>query len=197
MIKYHFNLGISSFFLGPLNIMSLITRFQDQPCITNAPMEYLYSVFFFPVHGVLVTQSCPTLCDPMDYSPPGSFVHGILQARILEWVAILFSRGSSQPRDWTWVSCIWGRCFTIWATRIVLPIYSPVVFWECGKSGETYKAYFFIVILGFCSLLFIGSVMSILCDAINCSIPGLPVLHHLTEFAQTYFHWVSDAIQPY
>ena len=47
---------------------------------------------------VLVSQSCPTLCDPMDCSPPGSFVYGILQARILEWVAIPFSRGSSQPR---------------------------------------------------------------------------------------------------
>ena len=53
-------------------------------------------------------QSCLTLCDPMDYSPPGSFVHGIPQARILEWVATPSSRGSSWPRDWTWVSCI-GR----------------------------------------------------------------------------------------
>ena len=48
---------------------------------------------------VLVAQSCLTLCDPMDYSLPGSSVHGILQARILEWVAIPFSRVSSQPRD--------------------------------------------------------------------------------------------------
>ena len=47
----------------------------------------------------MCAQSCPTLCDPMDSSPPGSSVHGILQARILEWVAISFSRGSSQPRD--------------------------------------------------------------------------------------------------
>ena len=48
-----------------------------------------------------VTQSCPTLCDPVDYSLPGSSVHGILQARILGWVAIPLSRGSSQPRDQT------------------------------------------------------------------------------------------------
>ena len=48
---------------------------------------------------MLVTQLCPTLCDPMDSSPPGSSVHGILQARILEWLAIPFSRGSSQLRD--------------------------------------------------------------------------------------------------
>ena len=62
-----------------------------------------------------VTQSFLTLCDPMDCSPPGSSVHGILQARILEWVAISFSRGSSQPRDRTWVSCIAGRRFILWA----------------------------------------------------------------------------------
>ena len=53
----------------------------------------------------------------MDCSPPGSSVHGFLQARILEWVAIFFSRGSSQPRDQTQVSCIAGRFFTVWTTR--------------------------------------------------------------------------------
>ena len=62
-----------------------------------------------------VAQSSPTLCNPVDCSPPGSSVHGILQARILEWVAISFSRGSSQPRDRTQVSCIKGRCFNLWA----------------------------------------------------------------------------------
>ena len=55
---------------------------------------------------VLVAQACPTLCDPMDCRPPGSSVYGILQARILEWVAIPFSRGSSQPRDRTQVSAL-------------------------------------------------------------------------------------------
>ena len=59
-----------------------------------------------------VTQSCLTLCDPMDYT-----VHWILQARILEWVAFPFSRGSSQPRDWTQVSLIAGRFFTNWTIR--------------------------------------------------------------------------------
>ena len=66
---------------------------------------------------VLVTHLCPTLCNSMDCSPPGSSVHGILQARILEWVAIPFSRGPSRPRDWTQVSQTAGRFFTIWATR--------------------------------------------------------------------------------
>jgi len=59
-----------------------------------------------------VTQSCPALCDPMVYA-----VHGILQARILEWVAIPSSRGSSRPKDQTQVSIIAGRFFTSWATR--------------------------------------------------------------------------------
>ena len=68
---------------------------------------------------VLVAHLCPTLCDPVGCSPPGSAVQGILQARILEWVAISFSRGSSWPRDWTPVSCTAGRFFTIWATREV------------------------------------------------------------------------------
>ena len=61
---------------------------------------------------VKVTQLCLTLCDPMDYT-----VYGILQVRVLDWVAFPFSRGSSQPRDWTQVSHIIGRFFTSWATR--------------------------------------------------------------------------------
>ena len=56
-------------------------------------------------------QLCPTLCNPMDHSLPGSSVHGIIPARMLEWVAIFSSRGSSQRRDWTCISCIAGRIF--------------------------------------------------------------------------------------
>ena len=66
---------------------------------------------------VKVTQSRPTLCDPMYCNPAGFSVHGILQAKILEWVGIPFSRGSFGLRDWTWVSSISGRLLTIWATR--------------------------------------------------------------------------------
>ena len=61
---------------------------------------------------VKVAQCCPTLCDPMDRSLPGSSAHEILQARILEWIAVLFFKGSCQPRDRTRVSCIAGRFFT-------------------------------------------------------------------------------------
>ena len=66
---------------------------------------------------VLVSQSYPTLFDPLERSPPGSTVPGNLQARIPEWVAIPFSGGSSWPRDWAWVSYIAGRFFTVWVTR--------------------------------------------------------------------------------
>ena len=64
-----------------------------------------------------ITQLCSALCNPMDCSPPGFFVHGISQARILKWVAISFSRRSSWLRDGTQVSGIAGRFFIIWATR--------------------------------------------------------------------------------
>ena len=66
---------------------------------------------------VLVAQSCPNLCGHMECSLPGSFAHGLLQARILEWVPMPFSRRSSQPRDQSQVSHIAGRFFTVWATR--------------------------------------------------------------------------------
>ena len=75
---------------------------------------------FFTLYGGggLVTKSCPTLVTPWTVcSLLGSSVHGILQARILEWVAISFSRGSYWPRNWTQISCIAGRFFTDWAMR--------------------------------------------------------------------------------
>ena len=118
---------------------------------------------------MLVAQSCPTLCDPMDSSPPGSSVHGILQARILEWVAIPFFRKSSQPSDLTQAFCTAGRFFTIWATREAL---SSVQFSSVAQLCPT------------------------LCDPMNCSTPGIPVHHQLPEFIQIHVHQVSDAIQP-
>ena len=65
----------------------------------------------------LVVQLCLILCDAMDCNLPGSSVRGNFQTRILEWIAISFSRGSFWPKAWTWVSCIAGRLFTVWATR--------------------------------------------------------------------------------
>ena len=66
---------------------------------------------------MFLAQSCLTLCDPMDCSPPGSSVHGIVQARILQWVAIPCFRGSSWPSDRSLVSCMTGRFLIVWATR--------------------------------------------------------------------------------
>ena len=76
----------------------------------NRPL--VKQIMLHPWKKVNVAQSCLTLCDPMDYT-----VHGILQARILEWVASPFSRGSSQPRDWTQLSRTAGGFFTSWAMR--------------------------------------------------------------------------------
>ena len=72
-------------------------------------------------------------CNPMDCGPPGT-VHGISQAWILEWVAVSFSRESSWPRDWTQVSCIAGRCFTLWATREALIVREVVDKWRGGRK---------------------------------------------------------------
>ena len=69
-------------------------------------------MLLFPLFKVLVAQSCPTLCNPIDYSPRGPSVNGILQARMLEWIGLPSSRGSSPPRDQTHVSSIAGRFFT-------------------------------------------------------------------------------------
>ena len=85
-------------------------------CLTFLCLSFLICKLGTHTHTE-VAQSCPTLCDPMDCSPPGSSVHGIFQAWILEWVDISFSRGSSWARDQTQVSRIVGRRFTVWATR--------------------------------------------------------------------------------
>ena len=99
----------------------------QQPLLKSAPcftlMNLLTSQIKFTLRrqylkddGGLVTKSCLTL-DSMDYSLLSSSVRGIFQARILEWIAISFSRGSFWPRNWTWVSCMTGRFFTDWAMR--------------------------------------------------------------------------------
>ena len=81
-----------------------LNHYRHQAVLSYLP-ETLFLVTIFRTHSsfikmkVLVLHSCPALCNPMDCSPPGSFVHGILQARILEWVAIPFSRVASRPRD--------------------------------------------------------------------------------------------------
>ena len=87
---------------------------------------------------MLVAQSCPTLCDPMNNSPPGSSVHGS-PGKSLEWIAIPFSRGSSQHRDQTWASCIASGLFTTWAIReaftLILLVRTPG-FWEAKQLAQ-------------------------------------------------------------
>ena len=101
-----------------INTNIFISAFSNQSCFIYNQNFPLAKQQLFLGHGMLL-QLCPILCDPMDGSPPGSSVHGILQTRILEWIAISSSRGSSQPRDWTcapYVSFIAGRFFTTSAT---------------------------------------------------------------------------------
>ena len=117
-----------------------------------------------------VTQSCLTLCDPIDCSLPGSSVHGIFQARVLEWVAISFSRGSSQPKNRTQVSCITGRCFTIWTTREDLLSVYTVINFMCFYID------FFITMLYSC-LSFIKVFVS------------KSILSHMVQIFQLSFHF--------
>ena len=108
---------------GLLNYyVSLTTHIQSQELLSILQNTFLVHIDLsikiqIQSEGV---QSCPTFCDPMDRSLPGSSVHGIFQAKVLEWIAISFSRGSSRLRDRTQVSCIAGRRFTLWATREAL-----------------------------------------------------------------------------
>ena len=90
----------------------------------------LYVLTFLLLLKCVLTQSWPNFCNLMDWSLPGFSVHGISQARILEWLAISFSRGSSWPRDQTWVSCIAGGFFTIWATN------KPQQPWHMKKESD-------------------------------------------------------------
>ena len=89
--------------------------FNVSKCSSVSLYMLVIPIYHTHIGTCLVPQSCLTLCDLMDCSPPGSSVHGILQARILEWVAVSFSRGSSQPRDRTQVSWIAGG---FWASRV-------------------------------------------------------------------------------
>ena len=86
-----------------------------------------------------VAQSCLALCDPMGCSPPGSSIHGIFQARVLEWGAVFFSRGSSRPRDQTQVSLIAGWRFTVWATRGEMNMNLGKL-WEMVRDREAWRA---------------------------------------------------------
>ena len=95
-----------------LFLPTLIWWTRDMLCLSTSLHLIWFLLWWVWVSEV--AQLCLTLCDPMDCSPPGSSIHGILQERILEWVAISFSRGSSWPRDRTQVPHIACRLFTFW-----------------------------------------------------------------------------------
>ena len=139
----------------------------------------------------------------MDYSLPGSSVHGIFQARILDCVPKSFSRGSSLPRDQSLVSCFAGRFLTHWATRKAL-LNICILICVCVKVTNIYIYIYVCVCVCVCIklCLYIHQFSSVapsyltLCNPMNCSKPGLPVHQQLPESTQTQVHWVSDAIQP-
>ena len=133
----------------------------------------------------VVSRSVVTLCDPLDCSLPGASVHGILQARILKWVAVLSSRGSFQPRDGTCVSCIGRQILYHWATLEV--IISDNAELDITSTASPISSVPFSSVAQSCPTL---------CDPMNCSTPGLPVYHQLPEFTQIHIHRVDDAIQP-
>ena len=108
----------------PSNHLILCRSFLLLPSIF--PLFLILLLFNLYENESEVTQSSPTLCDPVDCSLPGFSIHGIFQARVPEWVAISFSRVSSQPRDQTRVSHIAGRHFTLGATREALNLYTRI-----------------------------------------------------------------------
>ena len=110
-------------------------------------------------------------CDPMDFSLPGSSVHRIFQARVLEWVVISYSKGSSWPMNWTHISCIGQWILYHWAT------------WEAQLRPMQLSSV-------------VAQPCPTLCDPVNRSTSGLPVYHQLLEFTQSHVHRVGDAIQP-
>ena len=113
-----------------------------------------------------VTKSCPVLCDPMDCSPPSSSVREISQARILEWVSISFSLGSSRPRDRTQIS-YFGRWFP----------------YLCEPGNPCWSIADYHV-----QVSSVAQLCPTLCNPMDCITPGFPVHHDLPELAQTHVH---------
>ena len=103
-------------------------------------MVKFWLTFLKGMKGSLVV--CPILCNPTDCNLSGYSDHGIFQARLLEWVAISFSRGSSWPRDQTQVSCIAGRRFTIWAIREALKGMTPSHLYICHMKEAVHTIMF-------------------------------------------------------
>ena len=127
---------------------------------------------FFSFKETKVTQLCLILCNLMDYNPSDFSVHGILQARILQWVAIHFSRGSSWPRDQTQVSHIAGRFFTIWTTRChIIHCYNV---WHIHRASSTTNVHWSC---WFSHIYFQSSIMLFCREPAYCILSAYCILH--------------------
>ena len=124
---------------------------------------------------MLVTQWCTTVCDLRDCSPPGSSGHGILQAKTLEWVPSPFTRASSQPRDWTQVSCSASRFFTIWITRENLENSAGATGLEKVKKGNPKECsnYCTIALISHASKVMIKILQARLQQYVNLEVPDV------------------------
>ena len=145
-----------------------------------------------------VAQSCPTLCDHMDGSLPVSCVHGILQARVLEWVAISFSGGSSRLRDRT-------RSPALQADALPSEPPESYLRQERIELSTDQSWPYCLLTWQVIAVKTASKSLCVCCSVAQLSDPSwthglqhdsFPVLHHLMEFAETHVHWVSDAIQP-
>ena len=131
-------------------ILGYLSKFHsnNQLVIWNDVILYIISLSHTYIWKVKESLRCPFFfCNPRDCCPPGSFIHGILQARILEWVAIPFSRRSSWPRDRILISYSVGRFFTIWVIYIYIYIYMGcpytymwVGYWAQAPLGRKYPS---------------------------------------------------------
>ena len=156
------------------------------------------------IGGKVKSESCSVMSvSPMGCSPPGFTVYEILQARIPEWVAIHFSRGSSQARNQTGVSCTAGRLFTIWTTRKVhisvdqhqnQKIDNDTVFYRLNTLSSFHQCLHALICV--CAFCCCSVAQSDFCDPMDWSKVGILVPYHLLELAQTHVHWIGEAIQP-
>ena len=145
------------------------------------------------------------LCNAMDYSLSGSSVHGILQARILEWAAIPFSRGSSQSRHQTQVSHIAGGFFYQLSHKgspsvsVKLELNPPLpilTHWHLKTTAKSNDFYLQEITGNIYCFSSVNQWCTTLWDAMDCSMPGFPVRHQLPELTQTHVLQVGEAIQP-
>ena len=131
-------------------------------------MHLCFYVYILTCICVKLLQSCPTLCDPLDHSLPGSSVHGILETAILEQVAMPSSMDLSDPGI------------------------EPMSLMSPASAGGFFTTHMYTCMRKFCS---VAQSCLTLCNPMDCSTPGFPVHYQLLELSQTHVHQIRDAIQ--